>query len=75
MPLALGSGHGTYRIVCQPNQGKHEVRKIRHLLYKAVTLASTCFVLLQLDEFEFTERFKDILEVCFSDTEMDITHV
>jgi hypothetical protein len=30
---------------------------------------------LQLNEFELAEWFEDILEVGFSDAEMDITHI
>lgn len=45
------------------------------LLHKRKTLAPTILLLLQLDKFELTEWFEDMLEVIFSDAEMDVTHI
>lgn len=46
-----------------------------NLLHKSITPAATSLVLLQLDKFEFAKRLKDVLEVTFSDAEMNVTHV
>jgi hypothetical protein len=49
-------------------------RKI-YLLYKCISFAPTSLVFLQLNEFKLAEWFEDILEVGFSDAEMNITHI
>lgn len=46
-----------------------------HLLHEAISPTPTGFILLQLNKFEFAERLKNILEVTFSDTEMNVTHI
>lgn len=45
------------------------------LLHKCVSFAATSLILLQLNKFELAEWFEDILEVGFSDAEMNITHI
>lgn len=54
---------------------KEESRGQGVLLHKCVTFAAASLVLLQLDKLESAERVKDILEVCFSDAEVNITHI
>lgn len=46
-----------------------------HLLNKSISSAAALFLLLKLHKFKFTERLKDILQVAFSDTEMDVAYV
>lgn len=46
-----------------------------HLLHKPITPAPGRLILLQLNELEFTKRLENILEVAFSDAEMDVTHI
>ena len=45
------------------------------LLNKSITFAAASLVLLKLYEFELAEGFENILEVVFSDAEMNITHI
>ncbi len=44
-------------------------------LNKAITATASLILLLQLDKFEFAERFEDVLQITFSDAEMNITHI
>jgi hypothetical protein len=46
-----------------------------NILNEGVTLASTGFVLLQLNKLELAEWFEDIGEIFLSNAEMDITDI
>lgn len=50
-------------------------KKVRNILHKTVAPAATSLILLELDKLELTKRFEDILEIIFSDTEMNVTNV
>jgi hypothetical protein len=59
----------------ESQQSQIERRGNDYLLHECISFAPTSLVLLQLNEFELAEWFEDILEVGFSDAEMDITHI
>jgi hypothetical protein len=45
------------------------------VLDKTVASAATVVILLQLHKFELAKRFKDILEVCLGDAEVDVAYI
>jgi hypothetical protein len=45
------------------------------VLDKTVASAATAVVLLELHEFELTKGLKNVLEVCFRDTKMDVADI
>jgi hypothetical protein len=46
-----------------------------HILYETITSASASFFLLELNEFKLAKWFEDILQICFSDAEVDVTNI
>ena len=49
--------------------------KCGDLLHESVASASPSFLFLQLDEFELTERFKDILKILLGNAEMYVANI
>lgn len=47
----------------------------QYVLYKSIATAAPGIVFLKLDELEFAERLEDVLQVLFSDAEVDISDV
>jgi hypothetical protein len=45
------------------------------LLHETISTAATIVIFLQLNEFELPERLKDVLQVLFSDAEMNVAYV
>lgn len=49
--------------------------KSDNLLHEAVTTTSSTLLLLKLGKLQLAKRFKDILQILFSDAEMDVTNI
>lgn len=45
------------------------------LLNKSIASATSSFIFLKLNKFKFAKRLENILEIGFSDTEMNITNI
>lgn len=55
-------------------RGKTKKKK-KNILDETVASATAILILLQLYKLELSKGFKDVLEVCFSDTEVDVAHI